>query len=121
METLKVKVGNVKTIPVELEDDEGNVRKCTLREMTGLEREQQIARAQSLIEIGPDGKPTVSRAASGDGETFLISLCLVDEEGNNFSPDAIRKFPASAVSALAEACEQLNGLNVEAKEEAKNA
>lgn len=120
MSVLKIKVGGLKTIPVELEDADGNIRKCCLREMTGREREKQVARVQNLIDIGPDGKPVISKDNSGDGETFLISLCLLDENGENFSLEAIRQFPASAVNALSEACEELNGLNAEAKEEAKN-
>ena len=68
-----------------------------------------------------NGKPDIERANFDDFYAKLISMCLYDEKGDARIPmETIRDtFTASVISGLFDACQTLNGLNQEGRDEAK--
>ena len=115
-ETLKLSL-KLKSQPVELGSD-----KYTLEEMTGALRDGYMQDNQARFELDKDGK--TSRLKDWKGlQASLICRCLKNSKGELVEEDVADSFPASVQTALFDACQTLNGLDVkpeDAEEKAGN-
>lgn len=107
---------------IEIEDVDGTVIPCVLRELAGHQRDTYIGKSLDRVKLGSDGKPTTIRNMAGF-QIDLIAMSLykvVDEQP--FSPASINQWPASVQSELFKMAQELSGLTNEAKteEDAKN-
>ncbi len=68
------------------------------------------------------GKPSGIKNFMGL-QSFLISMCLQDEKGEFVAEDVIQTYPADVQTRIFEACQEMNGLNLDEEEKAllKNA
>lgn len=123
MKTLRIAVPQLKTQPVELEfenEDGGvTVKKYTLRQMTGYERDERAKRMQAAVKFNENGEPVYDAMALDTSDSFLIHLCLRDEKGHRVPEAEIKAFPDSTITELTRAVNELNKLNPEAKSEVK--
>lgn len=119
MESLKFSVVR-KEVPVELQTAEGAVRNCVLLEMSGKGRDEYLNLMNKRMKFDAAGQPV--RLSSFEGiQAALLARCLMDVDADEFlKEEEIQTFPASVINRLFEAAQELNGLDIQAKEEAKN-
>jgi len=107
-----------RTVPVIMRD--GDTRLAySLRQLVSEELDEwwEFVDGQGLTE--EDGK--VAKSAGRGIQAQFVSRCLRDEQGQKVPLDRIRcEYPASVVSQLFWAAMQLNELDAEAMERAKN-
>lgn len=108
----------LKEQPVELLLD-GEVRIGILREMTGKQRDAYLNEISLRMRTGPDGKSQGVKNFDGL-QAGLIARCLRMSDGSQVSVKDIQEWPSSAQSTLFEACQRLNGLEVEPEGASKN-
>lgn len=96
----------------------GEVKVYTLKEMSGLERDQWMNKMSKSFKLGADGKSTGIADYTGI-HYILISRCLYDDTDKLISEQIISQWPASAQKILFDKCQKLNGLGEDAEEEAK--
>lgn len=108
-----------KTIPVELEDDSGVVRKFTLKELSGPLRDKYLNFQQTKFKFTADGKSQTIKDVTGL-YTKLIAESLFDENGNSVPESVIDTWSSSAQSELFKLAQKLSGLDNKAEEDAKN-
>lgn len=89
-----------------------------LKELTGKQRDLFLDNIGKRVNFVA-GKAAGMKNYKGL-QSFLVSLCLCDENNEPVTEDTIQDYPASAQSALFKAAQELNGLNDEAEAEAKN-
>lgn len=105
-----------KSIPVEIEQDDGSIKTYTAKEMMGLVRADYMSAVGSLVSRG------TSKASKRIGELqpLLISYSLYDDSGKlAFQTDEIQQWPATAINVVFEACQKLNGMTIEEEDEKK--
>ena len=107
-----------KEVPVSIEVEPGRVVECSLREMSGKERDSYMTAMSERMEV-VDGKVVGFRSFAGF-QSRLVSLCLHKKDGKLFTEEEIQGFPARAQSVLFEAAQELNGLSATAQADAKN-
>jgi hypothetical protein len=106
----------LKELPVEITDSSGVVQRYTLRQLTGAQRDAYWDETSKRIR--PEAKPDRPAFTSMSGmQAHLISLSLINAEGNPVPPSTIQKWPASGVQGLFTAAQELSGLG---KETSKN-
>lgn len=91
-------------------------RKCALREMDGFERDKYLNEQRTKLD-----KASQSLKDYTDVQTSLIAMCLIDKStGDKLTVQEIRQFPSRQQAKLYDLCMEINGLNVNAEEAAKN-
>lgn len=121
-EVLEIELAR-KEIPVNLKDETGTVRRYTIREMNGTQRDQYLNSMGSRMRYTPDGKP----AGIKDYTSLhcdLIHLTLVDENDKPVEKKVIQSWSSSSQKKLFNKARELNALEDdpdEAEAAAKNA
>lgn len=106
--------------PVILKDAKGVPTHYTLREMDGNQRDEHMQDSASRMKF--DEKGNAKGLSSYKGiQSKLISLCLFDAEGKPVPEKTINAWPATTISGLFKAAQQLNSLGDDAEAAAKNA
>src|SRR6185503_6977958 len=99
-------------VPVTLEVD-GAVVEMELREMTAAARDSYLDRLSSRMKFDNEGKPAGVKKFEGM-QSELIGACLFRQEsGKAVTSQEIQGWPASVVSDIYKAAQELNHLNVE--------
>lgn len=110
----------LKEIPVTLAEEDGTVIYAILKEITGMERDTYLNGVTKRMKFGADGKPTGVSSFNGLNSS-LLAICLFDKATDKPIPlPKINGFPAKVQESLHQAAEKLSGLEMGAKEEAKN-
>jgi len=120
MEELKFSL-KLKEIPVNITDVDGQEKSYTLRELTGAQRDTFLDEMGSRLKYA-GGK--IQGLTNYKGlQASLVSLCLHDDKGNSIKKEIIQSYPASVLSDLFDAAQDLSGLVVgeEELEKLKNA
>jgi hypothetical protein len=118
-EILKLSL-ELKSISVVLEGDNGADQKCTLKELTGKERNKYLTKMTGRIKTDPrTGKPTTLKTFDGF-QADLLTRCFYNEEDILFTEDEIEALPSSTQQMLFDKAQELSGLNIDAKENEKN-
>ncbi len=108
-----------KEIEVEIEDTDGNVRVCILRELKGSERDAYINVMHGKMSTAKDGRVTGVKDFSGL-QSSLISKSLYDETNKQIPEQTIDSWPASTQTELFKMAQELSGLGEKAEADAKN-
>jgi len=108
----------LKRVQVNLTIEKGDkiiTEKCHLVELTGGERSDYLQ--GTLSKLNKD-QQTVQSEHQKTWKSSLITLCLVHEDGKQFSIDEIEKLPPDTREALFEASQEIAGINKLAEENA---
>ena len=111
-----------KTIPVDLEDKDGVVLNCYLKELSGAQKDTYMDMYKTRFK-GPvgDGSDLSNIRTFKDHQVQLVQLCLFVKDGDEpFTPEKLREFPAATIDQLNTVAMTLNGLNKAAEDDAKN-
>ena len=103
---------------VEIEDTSGIVKKYTVNEVDGDVQGDYLEEQRDLL-IMEKGVVTGMRTFKGTYPR-LLKYVLRDDKGELVKADVIGKWPASVQKSLFDIAQELNGLNAEAVEIAKN-
>jgi len=113
MEKLKFTL-KLKEVPVDIVDIDGQEKVYILQELTGAQRDI------FLNEMGERLKYTGGKAqglTNYEGlQAGLVSLCLFDDKKEPVKKEVIQSYPASVLSSLFDAAQELSGLVVDEKE-----
>jgi len=106
---------------VELTTSDGSVKKYKLKEFSGVQRKEYMARFKMDISF-EDGKAVVQSAKDFKplSETEFLTLCLYDEKDELVKEEEILKFPSAAIIGMHKAALELSGLDKASIEKAKN-
>lgn len=105
---------------VEIEDEDGAIKEYYLVEMNGTVRDRWLGQMSARLKTDSAGKPTGVRNFEGL-QASLIAACLTLSDGiTPIGDQEIQKWPSSTQKTLFEACQEMNGLTVEAAQAAKN-
>jgi hypothetical protein len=107
-----------RSIPVEIELDNGQVLKMKIVEMTSLVRDQYLDLLSARATLGPDGKPTKVKVAGMIPD--LLTRCLVKEDNSPVDAKMVNAWPATVADKLFDAAQELNALSRKDKEPEKN-
>lgn len=119
----------LKSIPVVLEDTTGNKGDFTLIEMDGEGVDKWHGFVQEKLNLAPESNEDGSIKVKVKSDTNLdltgmesklLSMCLFDSKNVLVPEGVIQKFPAHVRTALFDAAQKINGLDVESKKKAKN-
>lgn len=107
----------LETIPLEIADADGTVKKYTLRELNDGLRDDMLEDFKAAKILDSSGKVTV-----GSGiQRIMVSRVLFDEKGENVTLEVIKEeFPAKVVTALFLKAAEMNGMGADAEEDAGN-
>ena len=105
---------------VELIDVAGVINKCTLRELTGTERDKYLSSMSSRMKYDAKGKPIGIKSFDGL-QAALLERTLYDSDDNLVEKAVIQEYPSSTLQALYEASQKLSALDEKAEDDAKNA
>ncbi len=108
----------VKSIPITIENKDGQFSTYTLRELSGSERDIHLTDLVQRSIPDASGKPTGNIRTVKGMQSNLLTLCLIDEKGKNVLPNIIDSWPSRVVQALYERAQDLSGLTGEALEAA---
>jgi hypothetical protein len=107
----------VKQVEVELVSKERGTEKYSIREMTGLQRDQYLTSQNTKVKFNEAGKPVGLRTFDGC-QSSLLSRCMYKDDV--LVPEkVIQTFPSTVLQSLYEMCQKLNGLDTEADTQAK--
>jgi len=102
------------TIPVLLENGNGQPSEYELREMTASVRDKYLDGVKERVQVGVDGKPSVKKF---DGmQADLVSRCLFQKDGTAVPTKTIQEWPSSVVSSLFSEAQKINQLGGTEKE-----
>jgi len=106
---------------VNLTTSDGSVKKYKLKEFSGVQRKEYMARFKMDISF-QDGKAVVQSAEDFKplSETEFLALCLYDEKDELVKEDEILRFPSTAIIGMHKAALELSGLDQASIEKAKN-
>ena len=104
--------------PIELEDVDGNILQCKLRELSGEERDAFLSMMNDKVKYTGEGKSAGFRDYN-DVESKLVSMALIGPDGKNIEAKVIKTYPASVQAGLFDLAQKMNGLDKEADERAK--
>ena len=110
---------NRKAIPVQLTLENGSSQKYTLKEFSGADRSTFLDLVMSKSQV-EDGKVMPKSGNVGMLQSRLIHLCMFDDKGKQVPEKDILELPSSTIDGLFKACQQLNGLDEAAQDDAKN-
>jgi hypothetical protein len=108
-----------RSIPIELEDEGGQVHVYTLKEPDGTGRDQILDKMNERAKVSKDGSPAGIKSFKGL-HADLISKVLYDVDDKPVSANVIQGWPASLQEKLFKMAQDLAGLGGKAEEEAKN-
>jgi hypothetical protein len=109
----------VKRQPLEMEMEDGSIRKFFLQDIPGPSRNDWLKLWQSKSSgMNTDGSPRKMKDFNFHSD--LISRCMVDENGNHVPKAMIEKWPGSVELRVFNACRELCGLTETALDLAKN-
>lgn len=119
MDALKFDL-RLKTVPVVLIDAaSAQERQWSLVEMDGEARDSYLEAIRARTKPGSDPSRPVLTSFKGM-QAELIARCLHTDAGELVTAARVQQFPASVQTALFKACNELNGLDAGAVDEAKN-
>lgn len=107
-EVIRVKLKR-KTRKVVLESENGDETVCTLKEMSGSQRDDFLTSNAERVRVDSKGNPTGLRSFKGVFSN-LIYRCLFDGNDRAVPQNAIDNWPASQQVEVFEACQEMNGL-----------
>ncbi len=108
-----------KSQPVDIEQEDGTTKEYILREMSGKERDKWLNTNTNRFQIDRNTGVALGMKDHTDFQAGLISKCLYD--GTTLVPlTEISSWPATALYALFEACQELNGMTDKAATESKS-
>jgi len=110
---------NRKEIPVVLEDENGQEKKYTLKELSGAERNKYLNKMTNRVKTDRSGKAMGIKSFDGF-QADLLKLCLFDDEENPVTEEMIEDLPASTQQEIFECAQKLSGLDMTVDEEEKN-
>ncbi len=100
-------------VPVTLLLEEGAVEmELEMREMSALARDSYLDRLSSRMRYDNDGKPAGIKKFEGM-QAELLSSCLFRKDGKAVIHSEIQAWPASVVSDLFKAAQEMNHLSQE--------
>lgn len=105
-------------IPITIIDKSGQEKDYTMHELSGKRRAQYLNEMNERISISPDGKTEV-KDFEGIQEN-LLTRCLKDEAGNFITVEVLGEYPSSTLSDLFDDAQTLSGLDIKARQKAKN-
>lgn len=97
------------SIVVTLVDTDQKEVECELREMTASDRDEYLTELRKRVQVGKDGEATGVRDFKGL-QADLVHACLF-RSGERVPKDEIQGWPASAVTSIYQAAQQLNKLD----------
>lgn len=104
---------DLKEIPVKLRKGD-EVKEYSLREMTGLQRDQYLTELSRRMKMDATGKASIQ---SFDGlQADLLTRCLYDGE-TAITKVELQGYPSSVQSKLFAEAQKLNGLDLEENKE----
>ncbi len=112
----------LKSIPVEVEAEDGTVKNYTMREMNGTARDAHMKSMSDRVKFDPaTGKPTGLKTFD-NLQSGLLARVMFDEEGKPVDNKTIQTWPSSTQTVLFKAAQKLNAMDEkdEGKEELKN-
>lgn len=105
---------------VEIEDDEGQVKKFWLIEMKGPQLDRWMEISAGRMKLNRKGRPT-GKADMKEFHASLICLCLYEEDGKTpVTKEVIAGWGATLQNDLFMDCRKMNGLDDDSEEEEKN-
>jgi len=107
----------LETKDIDLENPDGSVRHCELRQLDGFNRDRYLEKEKTKV----DQKAKVIKEYM-DIQTMLVGMCLYEKGEKEPIPlPEIRKFPSTVVHSLFKMCQEMNafGDQEKAEEEAK--
>lgn len=99
-----------KTLPVEVEDAEGNTQTYTLQELSGKERDMFMKKISDKARLDDTGKAVGFKDQVGV-ISFLLSMSLLDEKGKAISEKTIDGWPTEITDALGKMSVGLSGIS----------
>jgi len=108
----------LKEMPITILDANGQQKDYTMHELSGKQRAQYLNEMNERISISPDGKTEI-KDFEGIQES-LLSKCLKDENGKLIELAVLSEYPASTLSDLFDDAQTLSGLDIKARQKAKN-
>ncbi len=122
MEELKFQL-NLKEVPVNITNKEGEEKTYTLLELTSQQRAKFLNGLGSRVKYTKSGKPKGLNNHEGLQES-LLALCLYNEDKQIVKKDTMKEWPAGMLSKLFDAAQELSGMvdnkEDEEEEEEKN-
>jgi len=95
-----------------------------LRELNGAGQKKWREALGGKVSVGGDGKLMLTDMNIVTPELHLLPLCLFDESGKSVPLSVVQTWPATMLSGLFDAAQELSGLNKKGQEkqeiEAKN-
>ena len=101
-----------------LEDENGQEKEYTIKEMVGTEFGKWRTAMATRLKVSPDGKPLGVRDFKGM-EASLISKCLYDETGQPVPERVIEAWPTAAQQELFRKCQEINGMDKDEEDDKK--
>lgn len=108
----------VKRIPVEVEDNTGQVQNWTMVGLMGDERDAYLNARKDIVQYDPSTGAAKILDYNGCQSELLIR-CLKDAKGDPVKRDAIDRLPAESLDDLFHWAEVISGLNRKARADAK--
>jgi len=100
----------VQEFEFDLEDGNGQMIPCKLKEMTGKERDQYMNKIKNRTILNPDGKSGRIKDYNGMFSDLLV-MCLY-RNGEKMDEKEIQALPASTQSELFDEAQKLSRLNL---------
>ncbi len=97
-------------VPVTLDAGDGSARDLEMREMSASARDRYLDCLSSRMRYDGDGKPAGIKKFDGM-QAELLSLCLFAPDGKRVTEGDIQLWPASVVSDLYKAAQEMNHLS----------
>lgn len=109
----------LREVPVELEGENGEVKKWKIRELNGTQRNEYLNKMSSRVKMDKNGKSIGIKSFDGF-QADLLSKCLYDEEGELVEAEDIESLPSNTQQKLFEKAQEISGLSVSSGEIEKN-
>ncbi len=100
---------NLKEVPVNITDKEGEEKTYILRELTSQQRAKYLNNLGSRIKYTKGGNTKGLNNHEGLQESLLAS-CLYNEDKQPMKKDDMKEWPAGMLSELFEAAQELSGM-----------
>jgi hypothetical protein len=105
----------LKVVPIQMEEDDGQVRTYHIRETDGKARGEFIRERAVAIADGKVDEEKAQALSMG-----YIAKCLLDPEMKPIDVKDLIKFPSETLDELFKECLKVSGLDPDAMEKAKN-
>ena len=105
----------IASVPLTLTKEDGTEEEFELREMLADARDRHMDGLSLRVNIGPDGKPQGIKKFEGLQADLVCSCCYRKKDGKPVTRAEVQKWPASVMSAVYKAAQELNHLSEEEK------